>query len=104
MVSEDEDFVASLEALDNLKECIPQRKLYTKSCMFSIYKKNPKQKIMLTCLTVSASKSQQKKEEAKKRLCCIFPGSMMGIKKQIDIILKEEMDKLLTSRRMKKVI
>ena len=43
------------------------------------------------------------KTEAKERLCCIFPGSMMEIKPIINKIFKEELATFVESSRMKKV-
>ena len=43
------------------------------------------------------------KIQAKERLCCIFPGSMMEIKPVIDKIFKEELATFVESSRMKKV-
>ena len=43
------------------------------------------------------------KIQAKERLCCIFPGSMMELKPIIDKIFREELATFVESDRMKKV-
>ena len=60
--------------------------------------KMKKQKIS-ACMTVLSSDSKKKAE----RLCCIFPGSVLKIQKEINEIFEEEINILFKSEQMRKV-
>ena len=88
VVSEDEDSMVPFEALDNLEALLSKGSLL-KRCSLSLSLQNENNKKLKTStsyLTVLSSKKQ-----AKERICCIFPGSMMELKPAIDNIFKEEM-------------
>ena len=100
MVSEDEDTMVPIKALDNLDVSFSKgSSLKRFSFSLSLQNKNNKKvKTSSSSLTVLSSKKQ-----AKERLCCIFPGSMMKIKPISDNIFREEMSTFVESNGMKKI-
>ena len=99
VVSEDEDIMVPFEALDNRKESLSKGSLLKRYSYSLTLQNEPKKlKTSSSMLDVLSPKIQ-----AKERLCCIFPGSMMEIKPVIDKIFKEEMATFVESNRMKKV-
>ena len=42
-------------------------------------------------------------DSKKERLCCIFPGSVLEIRNEINQIFKDELNLLFKSKKMKKV-
>ena len=99
VVSEDEDIMVPFEALDNRKESLSKgSSLKRYSFSLPLQNKPKKLKTSSSVLDVLSPKIQ-----AKERLCCIFPGSMMEIKPIIDKIFKEEMATFVESKRMEKV-
>ena len=101
VVSEDEDLMALFEALDNLEGSLSKGSLL-KRYSYSLPLQNQPKK----CKTSSSMLNVLfPKTEAKERLCCIFPGSMMEIKPIINKIFKEELAtfEFVESKRMKKV-
>ena len=100
VVSEDEDTMVPIEALDNLEASFSKVSLL-KRCSLSLSlqnENNKKKKTSPSYLTVLSSKTQ-----AKERICCIFLGSMMELKLVIDNIFKEEMATFVESKRMKNI-
>ena len=100
VVSEDEDTMVPFEALDNLEASFSKGSLL-KRCSLSLSLQNENNKKLKTSssyLTVLSSKKQ-----AKERICCIFPGSMMELKPVIDNIFREEMATFVESKRMKNI-
>ena len=90
VVLEDEHLMAPFEALDNLEASFSKGSLL-KRCSLSLSLQNENNKKLKTSssyLTVLSSKKQ-----AKERICCISPGSMMELKPVmiIDNIFREEM-------------
>ena len=99
VVSEDEDLMALFEALDNLEGSLSKGSLLKRySYSLPLQNKPKKLKTSSSMLNVLSPKT-----EAKERLCCIFPGSMMEIKPIINKIFKEELATFVESKRMKKV-
>ena len=99
VVSEDEDIMAPIEALDYLKlSCSKGSSLKRCSYSLSLQNKPNKRKISSSMLNVLSHKKQ-----AKERLCCIFPESMMELKPVVDKIFYEEMAIFMESKKMKKI-
>ena len=87
------------EALDNRKESLSKGSLLKRySYSLTLQNKPKKLKTSSSMLDVFSPKIQ-----AKERLCCIFPGSMMELKLIIDKIFREELATFVESDRMKKV-
>ena len=87
VVSENEDLMAPIEALDNLKGSLSKgSSLKRYSYSLPLQNKPKKLKTSSSILNVFSPKIQ-----VKERLCCIFPGAMMDIQPVIDKIFKEEL-------------
>ena len=97
VVSEDEDTEASKEASTYRTVLSSEGSLYKRVACPLLNAKMKKQKTS-ACMTVLSSDS--KKVE---RLCCIFPGSVLEIQKEINGIFEEEINVLFKSENMKKV-
>ena len=97
VVSEDEDTEASKEASTYRTVLSSEGSLYKRVVCPLLNTKMKKQKTS-ACMTVLSSDS--KKAE---RLCCIFPGSVLEIQKEINGIFEEEINVLFKSENMKKV-
>ena len=70
VVSEDEDFIAPFEALDNPEVSFSKGSSFKRySFSLSLQNTNKKTKNACSALTVRSPKKQEKE-----RLCCIFPG------------------------------
>ena len=99
VVSEDEDFIAPFEALDDPEVSFSKgSSLKRYSFSLSLQNTNKKTKTACSALTVLSPKKQDKE-----RLCCIFPGSMLEIKPTIDKIFREEISIFMKNKEMKKV-
>ena len=96
VVSEDEDLMAPIEALDHLEGSFSKGSSFP--TLFRFKNKPKKLKTSSSMFNVLSPKIQ-----AQERLCCIFPGSMMEIKPVIDKIFKAEIATLVESSKMKKV-
>ena len=97
VVSKDEDTEASKEATTCRTVLSSEGSLYKRVACPLLNAKMKKQKTS-ACMTVLSSDS--KKTE---RLCCIFPGSVLEIRKEINQIFKEEISLLFKSKNMKQV-
>ena len=91
VVSEDEGRT-SLEDIVCLEGAI-SKGIAKRSNPYSISVSNKKQKMSSVCLTVLSTQKQERE-----RICCIFPGSVLEYKKQIDKIFAEETATLLESK------
>ena len=94
VVSEDEGRT-SLEDIVCLEGAI-SKGIAKRSNSYSISVSNKKQKMLSVCPTVLSTQKQERE-----RICCIFPGSVLEYKKQIDKIFAEETATLLDSKSMK---
>jgi len=93
VVSEDEGRT-SLEDIVCLEGAI-SKGIAKRSNPYSISVSNKKQKMLSVCPTALFTQKQERE-----RICCIFPGSVLEYKKQIDQIFKEETATLLDSKSM----
>ena len=97
VVSEDEDTEASKEASTYRTVLSSKGSLYKRVAYPLLNAKLKKQKTS-ACMTVLSSDSKKKE-----RLCCIFPGSVLEIRNEINQIFKEELSLLFRSKTMGKV-
>ena len=94
VVSEDEGRT-SLEDIVSQEGAI-SKGIAKRSHPYSISISNKKPKILSVCPTAFSTQKQERE-----RICCIFPGSVLEYKKQIDKIFAEETATLLDSKSMK---
>ena len=95
VASEDEGIMTSIEDIGCQKGAFSKGSAKIRySYSFSLSSKKPK--ILSVCPTVLLTQKQDRE-----RLCCIFPGSLLEYKKQIDKIFAEETAALLESKSMK---
>ena len=99
VVSEDEDTEVSKEATTcrtvlSSKGSLYKRVAYPLSILNTKFKKQKTS----ACMTVLSPDSKKKE-----RLCCIFPGSVLEIRNEINQIFKDELSLLLKSKTMQKV-
>ena len=97
VVSEDEDTEASKEASTCRTVLSSKGSLYKRIAYPLSNTKVKKQKIS-ACMTVLSPDSKKKE-----RLCCIFSGSVLEIRDEINQIFKDELSLLLKSKTMRKV-
>jgi len=96
VVSEDEDTEVSEEASTCRNGLFSKGSLYKRVACSLLDAKMKKQKTS-ACMTVLSPDSK------KERLCCIFPGSVLEIRDEINQIFKDELNLLFKSKKMKKV-
>ena len=96
VVSEDEDTEVSKEASTCRTVLSSKGSLYKRVAYPLLNAKLIKQKTS-ACMTVLSPDSK------KERLCCIFPGSVLEIRDEINQIFKDELSLLFKSKKMKKV-
>ena len=97
VVSEDEDTEASKEASTCRTVLSSKGSLY-KRVAYPLLNAKLKIKKTSACRTVLSSDSKKKE-----RLCCIFPGSVLEIRNEINQIFKDELSLFFKSKTMKKV-
>ena len=94
MVSDEEGDMVSLVELDNLNG------LFSKGCYIAMRPTllSTKMKISIPAkLTVLSPQTANEDE----KMCCIFPGSALELKKEIDVIFREETAKLFETKYVK---
>ena len=97
VVSEDEDTEVSKEA-STYRTVLSSKGSLCKRVAYPLSNAKMKKQKTSACVTVLSS-DRNKKE----RLCCIFPGSVLELQKEINQIFKEELSLLFKSKTMKKV-
>ena len=97
VVSEDEDTEISRDA-STYRTVLSSKGSLCKRVANPLSNEKMKKQKTSACMTVLSS-DRNKKE----RLCCIFPGSVLELQKEVNQIFKEELDLLFKSRTMKKV-
>ena len=95
VVSEDEGNMVTLEDIV-VQEGVFSKGIAKRSNSYSISVSNKRHKISSVCPTTLSTQKQERE-----RICCIFPGSVLEYKKQIDKIFAEETATLLDSKSMK---
>ena len=97
VVSEDEDTEASKEA-STCRTVLSSKGILYKRVAYPLLNAKMKKQKTSACMTVISSDSKNKE-----RLCCIFPGSVLEIRKEINQIFKDELSLFFTSKTMEKV-
>ena len=95
MVSEDKGTMVTLEEIDSL-EGVFSKGTAKRNCPYSSALSSKKPKTLSVCPTVLLTQKQDRE-----KLCCLFPGSLLEYKKEIDIIFAEETATLLESKSMR---
>ena len=95
VVSEDEGTMVTLEEIVSL-EGVFSKGTAKRNYPYSIALSSKKPKTLSVCPTVLLTQKQDRE-----RLCCLFPGSLLEYKKEIDIIFAEETATLLESKSMR---
>ena len=95
VVSEDEGNMVTLEDIV-VQEGVFSKGTAKRKCPFSIALSSKKPKNFSVFPTVLLTQKQERE-----RLCCLFPGSLLEYKKEIDIIFAEETATLLESKSMR---
>ena len=98
VASEDEDTEASKEA-STYQTVLSSKGSSHKRVVCSLSNAKMKKQKTSVCSTVFSSDSKSKAE----RMCCIFPGSVLEIQKEINEIFAEEMHTLFQSEKMRKI-
>ena len=98
VASEDEDTEASKEA-STCQMVLSSKGSSHKRVVSSLSNEKMKKQKTSVCMTVLSSHSKNKAE----RMCCIFPGSVLEIEKEIKQIFEEESNILFKSEKMRKV-
>ena len=95
VVSEDEGTMVSIEDIV-CREGAFSKGSAKRCCPYSISVSNKKAKKLSVCPTALLPQKQDRE-----RLCCIFPGSLLEFKNEIDNIFAEETAVLLESKSMR---
>jgi len=97
VVSEDEDTEVSKEA-STCRTVLSSKGSLFKRVAYPLLNAKLKKQKTSACMTVLSPDSKKKE-----RLCCIFPGSVLEIRNEINQIFKEELSLLFKSKTMGKV-
>jgi len=96
VASEDEDTEVS-KAATTCRTVLSSKGSLFKRVAYPLSNTKVKKQKTSACMTVLSPDSK------KERLCCIFPGSVLEIRDEINQIFKDELNLLFKSKKMKKV-